>query len=192
MACGCSRRDTVARPSEPPSLQRAAERLAHGADGFAEDPADNARLYARPVRSSAGTTVGTIVTAVSTAGRDRAERIVLGGSVFVSLLLLLVTYPVFRMAAGRALRPVDRMTSQAAQWSVLEPDRRFGESQRLRELFTLAHTLDEMLARVSGVLRHERSVSAELSHELRTPLSRILAETELLLEGDAMTRIGPR
>ena len=175
----------VARPPEAPSLQRAAQQLAHSDGGFVEDSADNARLYARPVRTSAGAAVGTIVTAVSTAGRDRAERVVLGGSVFVSVLLLLVTYPVFRMAAGRALRPMDRMTSQAAQWSALEPDRRFGENQRLRELFTLAHTLDEMLARVSGVLRHERLVSAELSHELRTPLTRILAETDLLLQGDA-------
>ena len=103
------------------------------------------------------------------------------------MLLLGVAYPVVRFATGRALRPVDEMSRQAARWSVTEPDRRFGSSQEFRELDDLAANLDGLMDRVSGVLRHERSMSAELSHELRTPLTRILAEAELLAHNSSLS-----
>jgi signal transduction histidine kinase len=44
----------------------------------------------------------------------------------------------------------------------------------------LAGTLDGVLDRLSAVLRHEQTFTAELSHELRTPLAAIVAETTLL------------
>jgi signal transduction histidine kinase len=47
----------------------------------------------------------------------------------------------------------------------------------------LAATLDELLDRLSAVLRHERQLSAELSHELRTPLARLTTEVELMMAG---------
>jgi signal transduction histidine kinase len=76
------------------------------------------------------------------------------------------------------------MTAQAEAWSVDDPGRRFGETQRFEELASLAHTLDALLDRVAGVLRHERALTGELSHELRTPLARIKAEAELLVGAD--------
>ena len=133
----------VARPAEPVSLQRAAERLAQAAAGFAEDSADNARLYARPVRRLPPDD-GRHGCHGSKHSRARSGRAESSSAVRYScrLLLLLVTYPVFRTAAGRALRPVDRMTNQAAQWSVLEPERRsakasdFESSSRWRTRWT--------------------------------------------------------
>ncbi|MEA2466311.1 MAG: two-component system, OmpR family, sensor kinase, partial [Thermoleophilaceae bacterium] len=49
------------------------------------------------------------------------------------------------------------------------------------ELTGLAATLDGLLGRLSGALRHEKQFSAEVAHELRTPLSQLRAETELAL-----------
>jgi signal transduction histidine kinase len=76
------------------------------------------------------------------------------------------------------------MTGQAEAWSIDDPGRRFGDTQRFAELATLAHTLDALLDRVAAVLRHERALTGDLSHELRTPLARIKAETELVVGVD--------
>jgi signal transduction histidine kinase len=103
------------------------------------------------------------------------------GSVVVAVLLLAGAYPVLRLAASRALRPVAQMTRQAADWSVTAPTQRFGSTQQYTELSSLARTLDEMLDRLAAVLRHERQLSAELSHELRTPLARVMTEVELMM-----------
>jgi signal transduction histidine kinase len=73
------------------------------------------------------------------------------------------------------------MTRQAADWSVTAPTQRFGTEQQYSEVSSLARTLDELLDRLSAVLRHERQLSAELSHELRTPLARVMAEVELMM-----------
>jgi signal transduction histidine kinase len=96
------------------------------------------------------------------------------------LLLLAVAYPVVRMATGLALRPIDHMITQAADWSAHDIRHRFGRGQQFLELQTLAAHLDEVLDHLSAVVRHERQLPAELSHELRTPLARITAETDLL------------
>ncbi len=46
-------------------------------------------------------------------------------------------------------------------------------AERTTELTTLAKNLDEMAARLSGVLRSQKELIAALSHEMRTPLARI-------------------
>ena len=78
-----------------------------------------------------------------------------------------------------ALRPVARMTEQAAAWSEHDLDRRFGLGEPHDELTQLGATLDGLLDRIAASLRHERRFSAELSHELRTPLAKVIAEAEL-------------
>jgi two-component system, OmpR family, sensor kinase len=86
-----------------------------------------------------------------------------------------------RWLLSSALRPVARMTSQAATWSERDLDRRFSLGEPRDELTQLAATLDQLLDRLAASLRHEQRFSAELAHELRTPLSRVIAETELAL-----------
>ncbi len=80
-------------------------------------------------------------------------------------------------AAGRALRPVERMRSQA---SAIGRGRR-GERLVLPtpddELRRLGATLNEMLDRLEGAVERERRFVDDASHELRTPLA--LHKTEL-------------
>jgi signal transduction histidine kinase len=121
------------------------------------------------------------VASASTAAYDRVRSEALAGSVIVALLVLAGSYPVLRLAAARALRPVDEMTTQAADWSAHALTERFGPDHQFREIQTLAQTLDGVLDRLGAAVRHERRLPAELSHELRTPLARIVAETDLLL-----------
>lgn len=136
-------------------------------------------LYVVPITAN-GSRIGAVVVAASTDGIHRAAVLTLIGSLIVGGLLLAGIHVVMRLTVARALRPVADMTDRAADWSVGDPSRRFGDTQRYLELTQLGHSLDAMLDRVSAVLRHEQSVTAELSHELRTPLSRIKAEAELL------------
>ena len=82
---------------------------------------------------------------------------------------------------GASLRPVVRMTRQAASWSEHDLDHRFALGPPHDELTELAATLDGLLDRIATSLRHERRFSAELSHELRTPLARMLAQSEFAL-----------
>jgi two-component system OmpR family sensor kinase len=87
---------------------------------------------------------------------------------------------IVRWLLGAALRPVARMTADAADWSEHDLDRRFGLGPPGDELTRLAATLDGMLDRLSAAMRREQRVSSELSHELRTPLAKISTQAQLL------------
>jgi signal transduction histidine kinase len=138
------------------------------------------RLYAVPVVAQ-GRKLGSVVAAVSVAPYEQTERTALLGSLALAGLLLLTVAVAARWLLASALRPVARMTSEAAAWSERDLDRRFGLGEPHDELTSLASTLDELLDRLAASLRREQRFSAELSHELRTPLAKIVAEAELAL-----------
>lgn len=169
----------VARPPAPAAVQRAAEALAESRPHFVDHY--GRRFYVLPVTAQ-GRRIGSIVAADDLDPYERTRDTAFIGIAVVAVLLLLGAYPVLLFATGRALRPVDKMTSQAAEWSVAAPNERFGGDQRYVELDSLARSLDGLLGRLAAVLRHERHLSAELSHELRTPLARIAAQIELMME----------
>lgn len=169
----------IEMPTRDPEVVRAAKVLARDASGYAER-ADH-RFYVIPVRLD-GKREGSVLASIDLDPYERTERTVILGSIVVTVLLLAGAYPVLQLATTRALRPVDRMTRQAAEWSVTSPGERFGDGQRYAELSSLAGTLDELLDRLAAVLRHERHLSAELSHELRTPIARVAAQVDLTLD----------
>src|SRR5262249_47563447 len=95
-----------------------------------------------------------------------------------------------RWLIDRALRPVARMTRQASEWSEHDLDRRFALGPGRDELTELSQTLDDLLERLAGSLRHEQRLSAEISHELRTPLASIVAEAQYALRHGQQTEEG--
>jgi signal transduction histidine kinase len=140
-------------------------------------------MLAVPVRSG-GRQVGTVVAAVSMTPYRRARDVALVTSLLVAAALLLVVIVATRWVLTAGLRPVARMTAQAAEWSENDLDRRFDLGPPRDELTQLAATLDALLGRLAAGLRHEQRFSAELSHELRTPLSRMRAQAQLALVDD--------
>jgi signal transduction histidine kinase len=164
-------------PGSSPRLDRAATDLAGSGRRSSEVVGDH-RLFALPV-TRGGAQVATVVTSTSLAPYRQLARLALWGSAAVALLLLVVVHLVLRATVGRALRPVQQMSEQAARWSADDVDRRFDREPRPTELAELAGTLDGVLDRLSAVLRHEQRLTAELSHELRTPLARLRAEVDL-------------
>jgi signal transduction histidine kinase len=169
----------VDRPPGGASLNKVADAIAAGAGGYRNGPGGY-RLIGLPIMRG-DARVGMVVAAASDATYERARTAAIVGSTVLALLMLLGAYPVLRIAAGRALRPVGEMTHRASDWSAHALNERFGADHRYAEIQSLAATLDEVLDRLAAVVRHERRLSAELSHELRTPLSAIVAETDLLL-----------
>src|SRR5436305_1604388 len=119
--------------------------------------------------------------AVTLAPYEQTRKLALLASLVLGALVLLLVLVTARWLLGASLRPVVRMTRQAAEWSEHDLDHRFALGPPHDELTELSATLDRLLDRLAASLRHERRFSAELSHELRTPLTRVLAESELAL-----------
>jgi signal transduction histidine kinase len=171
---------TVERPRAPTSVQAAAHGLGAGPRRFAQDSGDDVGLLSVPVERS-GQRLGTLVVGLSLVPYERSEsRALIASIVFAAVIFLLVVVAA-RMIIGSALRPVARMTAEAADWSERDLDHRFHAGEPHDELTRLAATFDAMLDRLAASLRHEQRFSAEVSHELRTPLSAIAAEAELAL-----------
>ena len=175
-----SRGAVLERPHSSATVDLAAHALATGGSRYTDVRGADIRLYAAPVVSD-GRRVGTVVAGVSLAAYEQTGRLALIASLVFAAVVLLVVVVAARWLLGASLRPVVRMTRQAAAWSEHDLDRRFALGEPRDELSELAATLDGLLDRLAASLRHEQRFSAELSHELRTPLARVIAESELAL-----------
>ena len=170
----------IERPRARRSVDAQALLAAAAPAGFHKVGGTDVWLYSRPVVTH-GARIGSIVVALSVTPYEQTRRTALVSSLIFGVVVLGLVAIAARWLLASALRPVTRMTRQAATWSERDLDRRFGLGDPRDELTELAATLDGLLDRLAASLRHEQRFSAELSHELRTPLSRVLAETELAL-----------
>ena len=124
---------------------------------------------------------GSVVAAVALAPYRQTRHAALTASVGLGAGLLIVVALVSAWVLRAALRPVSRMTTQAAVWSEEDLEQRFGLGDPHDELTHLAATLDGLLDQVEASLLRERRLTAEVSHELRTPLAKVIVEAELVL-----------
>lgn len=177
----------IEQPRAAPEVTATARRLAAGGARFADVGASDLRLYAVPVRAG-NRRLGAVVAGISLAPYEQTRKLALLASLVLGSVVLLLVLVAARWLLGASLRPVVRMTRQAAQWSEHDLEHRFALGVPHDELTELAATLDGLLDRLSASLRHERRFSAELSHELRTPLARVLAESELALRRERAPR----
>ncbi len=167
----------IEAPRTGTANRRAAARLAGGGPTFADVAASDTRLYALPVGSARR--AGTVVVGVGLAAYEQSRTTALVGSLILAVAVLVAVGLAASWLIDRALRPVARMTRQASEWSERDLDRRFAPGPADDELALLARTLNGLLERLAGSLRHEQRLSAEISHELRTPLAKIVAEAQL-------------
>jgi signal transduction histidine kinase len=105
------------------------------------------------------------------------------------LVLFAVALPVALLAsslvgwllAGAALRPVRRMSAEAAAITDADPARRLAVPAGDRGLTVLATTVNATFDRLQTAIRRERTFAANASHELRTPLTILKAEVDTAL-----------
>jgi signal transduction histidine kinase len=173
-------RRALERPQESTRLYATARSLAAGRRRYADVPGVDVRLYAAPVVVNKHR-LGTVVAGVSLAPYEQTRQLALVSSLVFGGLVLAVVAIASHWLLAASLRPVRRMTREAAAWSEHDLENRFELGQPYDELTELAATLDKLLDRLAASLRREQRFSAELSHELRTPLARVLAESELAL-----------
>jgi signal transduction histidine kinase len=167
----------------------AAAALAKGPPAARDVPSTHTRLYSLPI-VQAGRRLGAVVAGVSLSPYEQTRRTALVASAVLALTIFTAVGLAARWLISRALRPVARMTRQAAAWSDRDLDRRFSLGAPHDELTHLAHTLDGLLDRLATSLRHEQRLSAELSHELRTPLANIAAEAQFAVRHTQQTPDG--
>jgi signal transduction histidine kinase len=166
--------------SAPAANDAAAAAMAVAQPSTRDIPATHTRLYSLVVVAG-GRRIGTVIAGVSRVPYDLTRHTALVASAALGVLVLVAVAVASWWLISRALRPVARMTAQAADWSDHDLERRFSLGQPHDELTQLAFTLDRLLDRLAATLRHEQRLSAELSHELRTPLANIAAQAQFAL-----------
>jgi len=87
-------------------------------------------------------------------------------------------------AAGRVLRPVDRITGVARDIQATDLSRRIALDGPDDEMKELADTFDGMLGRLDEAFAGQRHFFQEASHELRNPLAVIRANLDVALGDD--------
>jgi len=140
---------------------------------------DDARLLAIP-DTLGGRPVIIIVGANLGDRRDALLRLQLLLVIGIPTALLLASM-IGWVVAGAALRPVERIRSEAAAISRSSPDQRLTVPGTRDELARLADTLNQLLGRQQEALDREQRFVDEASHELRTPLAILKAELDLAM-----------
>jgi signal transduction histidine kinase len=116
------------------------------------------------------------------ASARRHQRRTIASDFLVALGGLAVVSGLFGwLVAGRALRPLARMTGTAKRVTEHGLGERIGLEGPRDELRELAETLDRMLGRLEAAFASRQRFIANASHELRTPLAVMRAELETTL-----------
>jgi two-component system heavy metal sensor histidine kinase CusS len=137
------------------------------------------RTVGRVVSGPAGPMV--IRAAVSLTATDHALRGLLAVLLSIGPLALAATLGGGYVLARKALAPVDRMVTTAAEITATRLDRRVDAPNAQDELGRLASTLNDMIARLQRSFEEVRRFTADAAHELRTPLSMMRTEAEVAL-----------
>lgn len=83
------------------------------------------------------------------------------------------------LATDRALRPVERMRAQAAEFTANALDRRLSVPDSDDHISRLAVTFNDTLDRLAGAARRQRRFIADAAHELRSPIGGVRAILEV-------------
>lgn len=102
-------------------------------------------------------------------------------SVLVLVALFLISLLTSWFIAGRALRPVTRMTAVAEEIEATDLSRRIGKVGSDDELTRLGSTFDAMLDRLESAFASQRRFIAQISHDLRTPLAVIRSNLDVAM-----------
>jgi signal transduction histidine kinase len=106
-------------------------------------------------------------------------------TVIVVIVLFVLSLVVGWFVAGRALRPLTRITAVAEEIEATDLTRRIGLKGPPDELTRVAGTFDAMLDRLDRSFRAQRELLAKTSHDLRTPLAVIRSNVEVALDDPA-------
>jgi signal transduction histidine kinase len=148
--------------------------------GGAVVPAQGGRATVGPTGPEVRQQVGQLATAVRASQAHTLDSFRIGSAIALGLMTIL-SFLLSWWIAGRALRPVHRITDTALMLSERTLDARINLRGPNDELKQLADTFDAMLGRLERAFHSQRRFVANASHELRTPLA-----TERVLIDEAL------
>jgi len=139
------------------------------------------RVYTAPIDHGASGVVGVVQLGLSLGDVNETLAALRWGLLLILPVTLAAASVGGFLLAGRALRPVDRLTRAAQSISAHDLSRRLDLDLPDDELGRLARTFDAMIARLDEAFRRQRRFTADASHELRTPLTIIKGDLSLAL-----------
>jgi two-component system OmpR family sensor kinase len=141
------------------------------------------RLAAEATTTRGGRRV-IVVAAESLAASDRSVHRVLVLLLLAGPAALVLTALAGWWLARRALRPIDRLTTEAQAIGADRLRDRLAVPGTGDEVADLAATLNTMLARIQHGVEEQQRLVADTSHELRSPLAAMRAELDVSLRAD--------
>lgn len=96
-------------------------------------------------------------------------------------IILIVLFLIARFIAGKSIKPISSIIETS---NIITKDNlksRIPLPQNRDELFTLSHTINNLLDRVENAIEREKQFTSDASHELRTPLAVIKGTLEVLV-----------
>jgi len=126
--------------------------------------------------------VGALQVGLSLEDVNDTMRALLRGMLVLAPAMLLLASGGGFFLANRALAPIDKITRTAQQISVEDFNRRIDLRGPDDEVGRLAHTFDDMIARLQSAFEQQRRFTADASHELRTPLTAVIGQIDVALE----------
>lgn len=161
-------------------VQAAAESLAHVTRRTSVERRERVYLAAPVSARHSSATNAVVVVSESLEPYERTRIQVIAGLGILGLIVTAGSTAIAAWTVRRALAPVESMATRAEEWSEHDLESRFvSDAHGSDEIGALGHTLNHLLDRVTGALRSEQRLTAELAHELRTPLTAIRGEAEL-------------
>ena len=114
-------------------------------------------------------------------GRDKLPHQLLIASLIALAIMTVISVALGWLVAGRALRPVRKMTAAAQRISEDSLHERLALRGPKDELKELGDTIDGLLERLEVAFNAQRRFVANASHELRTPLTTMRAAIDVAL-----------
>ena len=138
-------------------------------------------LLGRSFRFIPGSPEASVAAAVRAQLRTDALHRLLGEYLLALGVMTMVSVAAGWLLAGRALRPLRRITGTARRVSGENLGERIDLNGPADELKELADTFDGMLARLDTTFASQRHFVANASHELRTPLAIMRTELDVAM-----------
>ena len=155
-------------------------------DSFAGEPVRVAVLR-QPVATENGRGMATIQVAETLELRRALARELLLQTVWQQVLLLLVVGLVLAFVVQRATGPIRRLSDQLKLRAEndLSP---LPAGDAPRELQPVVEAANDLMARLSNLLAHQKRFVRDTSHQLRTPLAVLQTQVQSALRGDVEPR----
>jgi len=175
----------VLRPDELSSVRSGGRLVVHGDRLGFDGPLRVVGVPAGPVGDPQ-----TVVVAVDYGSARSGVRLLVAGLAIGAPLLLVTVGLATWMVVGRALRPVEALRRGAEEITGAGGSRRLPLPSARDEVWRLAVTLNDMLARLDGASARQRAFVSDAAHELRSPLTSARTQLEVAARVDAGTPAG--